>query len=60
MNGVQLAREARRLRPALNVLLTSGFAGAAMQAEGVPDDLPLLGKPYRQEELAHRLRLILG
>jgi signal transduction histidine kinase/CheY-like chemotaxis protein len=56
MNGVQLAQEARRLRPGLKALLTSGFAGAALAGEGLPEDLPLLAKPYRQDELAHRLR----
>jgi signal transduction histidine kinase/CheY-like chemotaxis protein len=60
MNGVQLAVEARRVRPHLRVLLTSGYTGAALQAHGVPEDLQLLAKPYRREELAQKLRLVLG
>ena len=59
MNGVQLAVEARRLRPRLKVLLTSGFAGGALRDQTIPDDLPLLGKPYRQAELAEKLRLVM-
>ena len=60
MNGVQLAITARRLRPKLRVLLTSGYTGAALQEHGVPADLPLLSKPYRREELAEKLRLVLN
>ncbi|WP_423794563.1 MASE4 domain-containing protein [Methylobacterium durans] len=60
MNGVQLSVEARRLRPGLRVLLTSGYTGAALDGQGVPDDLPLLSKPYRRDELANKLRIVLG
>ena len=60
MNGVQLSVEATRLRPALKVLLTSGYTGAALTSEhGVADDVPILSKPYRREDLADRLRLVL-
>ena len=60
MNGVQLAVEARRVRPDLRVLLTSGYTGSVLQSQGVPEDLPLLSKPYLREELAQTLRVILG
>ncbi len=59
MNGVQLAVEARRLRPGLRVLLTSGYTGAALDAHAIPQERPLLGKPYGREELAHKLRGVL-
>jgi CheY-like chemotaxis protein len=59
MNGVQLAQEVQRLRPGVSTLLTSGFAGAAIQGEGASETLPLLAKPYRQDELAERLRQLL-
>jgi hypothetical protein len=29
------------------------------QKHGIPDDLEVLGKPYRHEELAHKLRLVM-
>jgi CheY-like chemotaxis protein len=51
MNGVDLAREIRRRRRDLPVLLTSGYAEAAKEsasAEGVR----VLPKPYRLDELA--------
>jgi signal transduction histidine kinase len=61
MNGVQLAVEARRLRPALKVLLTSGYTATALNREhGLPDNLSVLEKPFRREELAKTLRLAIG
>jgi two-component system, NtrC family, sensor kinase len=61
INGAELAIEARRLRPSIKVLLTSGYSGAALAGErGLPADLPVLGKPYRRDELAAQLRVIIG
>ncbi|MBV9861162.1 MAG: response regulator [Alphaproteobacteria bacterium] len=61
INGAQLAMEARRLRPSIKVLLTSGYTGAALRSEhGLPPDLPVLGKPYRRDQLAAQLRVIVG
>jgi len=56
MNGAELAREARRLRPDLPVLLASGFAAHAV----VGDDEALasygqIAKPYDALELQQRL-----
>ncbi len=60
MNGAQLAVEARRIRPELKVLLTSGYTAEALTKEhGLPDDMEVLGKPYRHEELANKLRLVI-
>jgi signal transduction histidine kinase/CheY-like chemotaxis protein len=59
MNGAQLAVEARRIRPDLKILLTSGYTAEALAKEhGMPDDLEVLPKPYRHEDLAHKLRLV--
>jgi DNA-binding NtrC family response regulator len=61
MNGVKLAVEARRIRPELKVLLTSGYTAAALSREhGLPDNLNLVEKPYQREELAKKLRLVIG
>ena len=61
MNGVQLAVEARRIRPELKVLLTSGYAATALSREhGLPDNLNVVEKPYQREELAKKLRLVIG
>jgi hypothetical protein len=50
---------ARRLRPGLRVLLTSGYTNEALVGEhDVPGDMPVLAKPYRTEELADRLSVV--
>ena len=59
-SDAQLAVEARRLRPGLKVLLTSGYTAEALTKEhGMPDDLEVLPKPYRHEDLANKLRLVI-
>jgi CheY-like chemotaxis protein len=60
MNGAQLAVEARTLRPELKVLLTSGYVGDAGSVQLDQKNLPVLSKPYRRDELAEKLRLVLG
>ena len=60
MNGADLAREARRLRPGLKILLTSGYVGEAGIGQEFGGGLPLLSKPYRRDELAETLRESLG
>jgi CheY-like chemotaxis protein len=60
MNGAQLAVEARRLRPALKVLLTSGYAGGALGDQRGAENVPMLAKPYRREDLAQQIRLVLS
>jgi signal transduction histidine kinase len=60
MNGAQLAVEARTLRPELKVLLTSGYVGEAGSGQLGESNLPVLSKPYRRDELAEKLRLVLG
>jgi len=58
-NGIELAREIRRRRQGLPVLLTSGFpesTGSQAQALGIP----VLRKPYGIEELRAALRQLLA
>ena len=54
---VVMAAEARRLRPELKVLYTSGYPGSEY-SEGVTGH-QLLSKPYEAYELAAKLREIL-
>jgi PAS domain S-box-containing protein len=59
MNGVELAREASRLRPSLRVLLASGYAMSALSAEhGMSADFAFISKPYRGTDLARVLRTL--
>jgi signal transduction histidine kinase/CheY-like chemotaxis protein len=61
MNGAQLAVEAQRICPEIKVLLTSGYAASALSQEhGMPETLEVLRKPYRREDLAQKLRLVIG
>jgi PAS domain S-box-containing protein len=49
LSGSELAREARRLRPGLPVLLTTGYAGTQTELAG---EFPLIAKPFRLAELS--------
>lgn len=55
MNGVDLARELRRRRAELPVLLTSGYAEAAKRAADA-EGVRILPKPYLLAELAAALQ----
>jgi CheY-like chemotaxis protein len=59
MNGMELAREVRRRRPGAPILLTTGYAGAAVQDSEV-GDIEILSKPYAIEALDAALRVALG
>jgi two-component system NtrC family sensor kinase len=57
MNGLQLSTEARRLRPDIKVLLTSGYTG--LSVDDLPGDIPLLPKPYNRQQLSIHLDAVL-
>jgi len=60
MNGVDLAREARRLRNGIKILLASGHARDALtQCGALEDEFPIIGKPFYREELGRCLRSLL-
>jgi signal transduction histidine kinase/ActR/RegA family two-component response regulator len=61
MNGRALADAARKLRPTLRVLYTSGYTENAIVHHGRLDPgVLLLAKPYRLVELARAVRSALG
>ncbi|APT34560.1 blue-light-activated protein [Methylobacterium phyllosphaerae] len=61
MNGSQLAVEAQKLRPSVKVLLTSGYVANLDEGQVIGrGEMPVLNKPYRRDELARSLRLVLG
>ena len=60
MNGWELVERARRRRPDLKSLLTSGYAIEALTARGrLLPGRAFLNKPYRKAELARQVRAVL-
>jgi len=55
MDGRELAKEARRLRPALKVLFASGYA----ESIDVPDDMHMIGKPFSIDQLRDQVKKII-
>lgn len=56
MDGVQLARKAAELRPALPVLFASGYA----ENIDVPAGMHMIGKPFSIDQLRDKVKVILG
>ena len=55
IDGFELARQARVLRPGLPVLLMSGYPAGSVER----CNFPILHKPYRREQLAMHIRAAL-
>lgn len=56
MNGAQLAAAAREIRPELPILLATGYAELPA---GSGSNLPRIGKPYQQDQLAAEIVKVL-
>ncbi|EJM97741.1 PAS domain S-box [Herbaspirillum sp. YR522] len=59
INGVLLAREARRLAPDIKVLLTTGYASESIERHDADGEFAVIAKPYRHDELARKIRIVL-
>jgi CheY-like chemotaxis protein len=60
MDGRQLAAEARRRRPGMRVLFTSGYTPDAVVQDGhLGPGVGLIGKPFTRTALATRVRALL-
>ena len=60
VNGAKLAEEARRRRPDLKILFTTGYSRDAVVRNGVIDPgIELIGKPFTIEQLAAKVREVL-
>ena len=57
INGADLAAEAERLRPAMPVLLVTGYSA---MPDGPASRLPRLAKPFRQADMAIEVARLLG
>ena len=61
LNGREVADEARKLRPRLRVLFTSGyFEGALVRQGEIERDVQFIMKPYRRKDLAEKVRTLLS
>jgi CheY-like chemotaxis protein len=60
IKSTELAERARALQPRVKVLFTSGYSENAIVHHGRLDDgVHLITKPYKRDQLARRLRLLL-
>ena len=59
MNGIELAREIASRCPSLPVLLTSGYTAQHLTTQAMGADVPVLRKPFSQEELSRTVRATL-
>ena len=61
VSSIELAARAKELLPSVAVLFTSGYTRNALTTDGRLDEgVKLLGKPYRREELAMKIREVLS
>jgi PAS domain S-box-containing protein len=61
MSGTELVHAARRLRPGIRTLLTTGFAEGSLRNQTQFAEVgEIITKPYRRQDLARRLRSVLG
>jgi PAS domain S-box-containing protein len=60
LNGVMLAREVRRRRPKIKVLLTTGYAETSIErTDAGGTEFDVLSKPYNRQELIRKVRTVL-
>jgi len=60
INGVMLAREAKRMRPSIKILLTTGYSENSLERTDVGGtDFQVISKPYIPSELAKKIRRVL-
>jgi signal transduction histidine kinase/CheY-like chemotaxis protein len=58
-NGVEVAREAQRLRRGIKILLTSGYTPEILAQQGANGNFPVFIKPYRPQDLVQEVRRIM-
>ncbi|UCJ18844.1 PAS domain-containing protein [Pseudomonas sp. MM211] len=60
MNGVMLAREARRRKPGLKVLLTTGYSESSLEStDAAGSEFEVISKPYVPTDLARKVRQVI-
>ncbi len=60
MNGVMLAREVRKRKPRMKVLLTTGYAENSLERTDLGgSEFEVISKPYMPGDLARKVRMVL-
>lgn len=61
LHGYDLARQARRIKPSIKLLYTSGYALATAIGKSMPiEDARMVNKPYRLDQLIDEIRRALA
>jgi CheY-like chemotaxis protein len=60
MDGYALARAIHEGHPDLKIIMTSGFPGMRFNETELANNLPLLSKPYRKQDLIQIIREVLN
>ena len=56
VDGFALARWVRQNRPGLEIILTSGYAGAAKESKDLCNEKDIVAKPYEFERLLDQIK----
>lgn len=57
MSGIELGNQARRMFPAMKIILASGYAASALKDQvGGADDFQIISKPYSMAQILRQLR----
>ena len=56
VDGFALARWVRQNRPGLEIILTSGYAGAAQESKELCNEKDIVAKPYEFERLLDQIK----
>lgn len=59
MGGIELAKRLESMRPGIGILFMTGFSENALSVSGLSGGYGVIGKPFRREVLARRLRGVL-
>ncbi len=61
LNGPELAKEIKNIRPGIKVVFMSGYTADQLEVSGIPrDEVSLLEKPFNLSTLAHMIREVLA
>ena len=61
MDGIELARRAAELDPALKIMFITGFAAVALNPDSdAPKDASVLSKPFHLKDLVHEVERLLA